>query len=282
MTGLSGSGSTGTDSGITVRRSLGRRLRALREAAGLTPADAPTVGSRQKIMRLEKAKSPFKSPDVRELCRIYGVGKEETDELAALAERTREDRIWDDYTDLLPGEFGTLVELEGVARTISAYQPDVMPGLLQTPDYARAVFEASSPPLSKVDIDRLVAVRIKRQEAILGGHSGAQIRAVLNEAVLARRVGGPDVAEAQLRHVRELAEGNRVSVRVLTWDAGAHPSMQGSFYLLEFADPVEPNVAYVESHAGARIMAKSAEFAHYSEIFTSLTKRSVSLKEYAP
>jgi transcriptional regulator with XRE-family HTH domain len=219
----------GPDSGITLRRSLGRRLKALRLAARKTYADVGEtgVGSRQKIMRIEKGEGPFKPPDIREMCVLYGVSAEETNELVAMAHRTKEERIWDDYTDLLPGSFGMLVDLETAADQISMYQPDVMPGLLQTSDYARAVFEAVRPRLSSEDIERLVTVRTQRQHGVFSGLVKAKIHAVLNEAILARRVGGPAVAEAQLAHVRDLAASGSVDVHVLTYDSAAHASMRG-------------------------------------------------------
>jgi transcriptional regulator with XRE-family HTH domain len=272
----------GPDHAVTLRRSLGRRLRALRDESGKTYADVVHVGSRQKIMRIEKGEGPFKAPDIRELCRLYGTSAAETEELAGLALRTKEERIWDDYTDLLPGSFGTLVDLEVTANKICTYQPDVMPGLLQTPDYARAVFDASSPPLSREDVERMVLVRTQRQQGVFGGRAQARIHAVLNEAVLARRVGGPEVAAAQLKHVRDLNATDRVNIRVLTYDSGAHASMRGSFTLLEFADPSEPSVVYVESPAGARLIEKPAQFASHREVFTSLTEQSIPLEEYAP
>lgn len=244
--------------------------------------DMPQVGKRLKIGRLEKGTGVYKSLEIRELCRLYGVSSEETEELAALAERAMEERIWDDYTDLLPGEFGTLVDLEGIADEISTYQPDVMPGLLQTPDYARAVFQAVSPPVTPEDMDRLVMVRTARQRRIFDNPTGAQFHAVLNEAVLARKVGGHEVSAAQLQHIRALTGTNRVNVRVLTYDSGAHASMRGSFSLLAFRDPQEPDAAYVESPAGARLLNKPHQVMVYREIFKSLTKQSIPLKEYNP
>ena len=282
MTGLNGAEEAGPGSAVTLRRSLGRRLRALREGAGMGLNDMPTVGKRLKIWRLEKGEGVYRSAEIRELCRLYGVSGAEKEELASLADRTIEERIWDDYTDLLPGSFGTLVDLEQTANRIDAYEPDVMPGLLQTADYARAVFEASSPPVPPPDVERLVVVRTQRQQGVFAGRAGARIHAVLNEAVLARKVGGRDVARAQLEHVRALDATAQVDVRVLTWEAGAHPAMRGSFSLLEFADPSEPTVAYVESPAGARIIDKPGQVAVYRGQFSALTKKSIPIKEYLP
>jgi hypothetical protein len=249
-------------------------------AAGKGYADVKSVGSRPKIERLEDGRGPYKSPDVRELCRLYGVSAHETNELAELAERTKQERVWDDYTDLLPGTFGTYVDLESAANRISTWQPDAVPGLLQIPDYARAVFRAVRPRVREDDIERLVAVRVARQQAVFKGTSNARIQAILNEAVLARQVGGSEVAAVQLERLRELAGTRRVDVRVLTFAAGAHAGMVGAFTLMEFADPEEPKVAYVESPAGARLIDRPTHFANMREAFDSLAQQSIPLKEY--
>jgi hypothetical protein len=281
MTGIERTpGESGADSSVTLRRSLGRRLKALREATGRGMADMPTVGSRTKIARLEDGRGPYSPPDVRELCRLYGVGVDETEELAALALRTREVRTWDDYTDLAPGSFGTYVDLESRASQISTYQPDAVPGLLQTPEYARAVFRAVRP--RRDDVERLVAVRLRRQKDVLSTAARTRICAVLNEAVLARRVGGSRVAADQMRHVRELDGTKQVDVRILTYEAGAHPAMSGSFTLMEFASKQERGVAYVESPIGSRLLDREDQLAVYREVFAELVQLSTPFKEYAP
>ena len=230
---------------------------------------------------MEKGEGTYRSLEIRELCRVYGVSAAETEELAGLCERLPEERIWDDYTDLLPGAFGTLVDLEGIAEKIRTYNPSVMPGLLQTLDYARAVFQAASPPLPFEEVERLIMVRKQRQRSVFEGWAGTAIYAVLDEGVLARKVGGEEVMAGQLEHLHDLINSGRVSVRVLTNAAGAHPGMHGSFSVLEFANPEEPNVAYVESRAGARLLNKPAQYASYRDVFGSLTKLSIPLEEYA-
>ncbi len=270
----------GSDLTVTLRRSLGRRLTAIRTARKLKTTDLPTVGSRNKIGRLENGEGPFRPADIREFCRICGVDRDETEQLVELAARTKETRIWDDYSDLLPGSFGTLVDLEVAADRISTWEPDVMPGLLQTLDYARAVFHATRPPISEEQVERLAAVRAQRQNGVLSGPRKTQISAVLNEAVLAREVGGPEVTAQQINHLRRLNEGARMQIRVLTFKSGAHAAMRGSFSILQFPDPEEPTVAYVEGPAGARLVNRPGHVAEYLEQLDSLIEQSIPLEEY--
>jgi transcriptional regulator with XRE-family HTH domain len=267
----------------TVRHSLARRLRALREAAGVTKEDVKVRGiaSHQKLTRIENGEGPYKPADVRELCVFYRVSPEETEELHAQASALHQGRGFDELrTDLFPPVFGTLVDLESTAERISTYEPDAMPGLLQTADYARAVYQAWRPRHTDEKIERFVAVRLRRQRTVLGGSNPVRICAVLNEAVLARQVGGPQVAAAQLEHVRNLSTDEKVDVRVLTYAAGAHAAMRGSFSLLEFADTKQPSVVYVESSASAKLLTKADLFEQYRTVFESLTEQSISVKEY--
>ena len=270
----------GPDLTVTVRRSLGRRLAAIRTAKRLKNTDLPTVGSRQKIARLESGQGPFRPGDIRELCHVCGVGAEETEQLVELARRSSETRLWDDYSDLLPGSFGTLVDLESVAARFSIYEPEVVPGLLQTPEYARAIVNATRPRVDEREAERYVAVRQERQRQVFGRPRRARIVAILSEAVLAYRVGGPDVATAQGRYLREVDEAGQVEIRVITFASGAHASMRGAVTLLEFDDPEEPTVAYLESRGGSRIVNRPAQVAEHVEVFESLLEQSVPLKEH--
>ena len=259
------------------------RLGELRREADLTQEEVAErlLSSAAKISRLENNERAPQLADIRELARLYELSDADTAELLDLARAARERAWWQSFA-ALSSPAKTYLGLEAAASSVRAVDLLQIHGLLQTPDYARAVFDASSPPLSSEDVERMVLVRTQRQQGVFSGRAEARIHAVLNEAVLARRVGGPEVAAAQLKHVRDLNATDRVNIRVLTYDSGAHASMRGSFTLLEFADPDEPSVVYVESPAGARLIEKPAQFESHREVFKSLTEQSIPLEEYAP
>lgn len=242
----------------------------------------PEVGKRDKITRIEKGDGPYKPLDVRELCRIYRVSAEETEELVSLARAIHEGGSFEENTDLIPPVFGTFVDLEMLANRLLMYQPDAMPGLFQLPDYARAVFEAQRPLLGDERVERCVSIRLDRQKAVLYGPANVQIRAVLNETVLTRQVGGPKVAAAQMMHLRDLCKTSRVDVRVLTLSSGAHAAMRGSFTVLRFNDADEPDSVYVESAWAAQILNKPDQVQTFQQIFDALTEQSIPIGEFAP
>jgi hypothetical protein len=267
------------DSGAAARRVLSRRLAAMRARVGMSYDDVAKVGGRRKIERIEDGRGPWKIADIWALCKIYGASSEETDQLAELAEQIRQNKdIWDDYGDLLPGSFGMLVGLEPLASQILTWDALVVPGLLQTPATARAIFQASIPVVGRESIERLVAVRLRRQMAI--AHGQASILSILDEGVLHRPIGGRQVAAEQLEHLRRQAEEPSVDIRVLPYAVGAHAALRGGFILLRFEQADEPDVTYVEGAAGARLFTKPSQVEEHARVFSSLVEQSVPIKEY--
>lgn len=267
-----------------VRRQLGRRLRRLRDAAGKTPADVETAKlvSGAKLWRIETGKTPVKVPDVRALCWLYGADEKTTDALAALAVGTTGNGWWEDYNDVVPEWFKLYVDLEAAADEIRRYDGQVVPGLFQTADYARAVYRAARPGDGAAAIERHVRLRLDRQRKVLGRTPPARIVAVLDEAVLVRAVGGPAVLAEQTAHLRGLDRHDHVEIRVLTAGSGAHAAMLGAFVLLDFADPDDPPVAYLEAEVGARYLEEPAQLDTYRRICDLIYQQAVPLKEHAP
>jgi transcriptional regulator with XRE-family HTH domain len=271
-------------SGSTVvRRQLGRRLRRLREAAGKTERDVETAKllSRTKLWRIESGKTPVKVPDVRALCWLYGADSPTTDALAALAIGTTDQGWWEDYGDAVPDWFGLYIGLEAAASEVRIYEPELVHGLFQTADYARAVYRAAQPDDADDAIQRQVELRMGRQQ-LLQRRPPLRVVAVFNAGVLARQTGGPQVMTEQIKRLHELAEREQVDIRVLPWEAGAHAAMLGSFALLDFDDPDDPTVVYLESHVGARYLEKPAEVDDYRRIFGLINKQAVPIEEYSP
>jgi transcriptional regulator with XRE-family HTH domain len=272
-----------TVSGTTVvRRQLGRRLRRLREVAGKTIDDveAAKVASASKVWRIESGRSPVKIGDIRALCWLYKADEQTTDALAALAAGTNVQDWWEDYGDVMNPGVGLYIGLEEAAHELHDYEAELVPGLFQTADYTRAVNRAERPEWPESVIDRRVAFRMERQRIVLGQANPLRMAAVLNEAVLLRRVGGPEVMAAQLVRLRELTRAEHLDIRVLPYAVGAHAAMSGSFIILDFADSDDPTVVYADTFTGARYMEQAEQIAEYRRVFDLIYKQTISFEEY--
>jgi transcriptional regulator with XRE-family HTH domain len=265
-----------------VRRQLGRHLRRLRLAAGKTHADAETagMGHRSTLWRIEAGRAKVRPSTVRALCWLYDADDATSDALYAMACRAEQPGWWEEYRGDLPTWFTLYVELEAAARRISTYQPSVVDGLLQTPDYAQAVFAAGYPRLTADDVERQVAIRVQRQQQLLTREDPVRLSVVLCESVLQRAVGGPGVLAAQREHLRTLNERGTVDLRVLTFAAGAHPAVRGQFTVLDLDGDADPDVVYFESLQGGRYLETSSDLALYRGIFAELRERATPLEEY--
>lgn len=264
-----------------VRRQLGRKLRRLREEAGKTHLDVETaqIASVSKIYRIESGRSAVKPGDVWALARLYNLSNSVTDALVKLAQGTREEGWWEEYSGAVPDWLGLYAGLESNADHIQTFHPELVHGLLQTADYARAVIRADERLTDDV-VEQRLAFRLERQRVLFDQPEPAQISAVLGAGALALRVGSGDVMEAQVQHLRALNAGQQVSVRILPWSAGAHPSMKGAFTVLAFNDPDDPALVYVESHTAARYLEQTEQLAEYRRIFGLLSVKAIPIEEY--
>ncbi len=265
-----------------VRRQLGRRLRRLREVAGKTERDLEEANllSRAKLWRIESGRTPVKVPDVRALCWLYGVDEATTEALVALAVGTNEQGWQEDYGDVMPGWFSLYLGLEATATQLYTYSAELIHGLLQTPDYVRALYQAGNPDSDQEAIHRQIKLRQERQHVLTSREPPLRLTAVLNGAVLARLVGGTDVMAEQTRRLKELNELDHVEIRVLPWAVGAHAAMVSPFTILDFDAPDDPAVVYLESQTGAQYLEKSEELAEYRRIFDSVKVKSVPIEEF--
>lgn len=268
-----------------VRRQLGRRLRQLREAAGMSVDEVVAeryLGiSRAKLYKLEAGKHAAKPQDITVLCGRYGAAAEEISTLQALALATQEASWWHVYgDDAVPEWFSLYMELEPTASSIQTYEAELVPGLLQTDDYARAIYRAFQPDAQDGEIERRVAVRMERQAMVDPARS--RLHAVINEAALLRRVGGPEVMAAQLAKLRKAADRPEITIDVLPLSAGAHAAMNGSFAIVDFENPDEdPSMVYVETASSAAYLQKPADLDRYRAIFTMILNSVIPLQEYS-
>lgn len=239
---------------VLVRRQLGRHLRRLRVAAGKTHGDAETagMGHRSTLWRIEAGRAKARPATVRALCWLYDADDATSDTLYSMARQAERPGWWEEYRDDLPTWFTLYVELEAQACAISTYQPTVVDGLLQTSDYARAVFAAGHPSPPPDEVERQIRIRLERQRQVLDRPDPLRLSVVLCESVLRRAVGGSAVLAAQCDHLRELNRRDSVDIRVLTFATGAHPAVRGHFTVLDLDSDADPDVVYLESLHGGR------------------------------
>ena len=233
----------------TARRMLvGARLKRLREAKGISREAAGFTirASGSKMSRLELGKVSFKERDVADLLVLYGVGDpNERDEIREMARQASRPGWWRAYEDVLPTWFDNYVGLEETAVAIRTYEIQFVPGLLQTPAYARAVIESGLPTPQPHEVDRAIALRMARQR-LLERANPPHLWAVIDEAALRRPVGTAATGKAQLAHLLDLTVRTRITLQILPLSAGAHAVAGGAFTLLRFGDLDLPDIAYLE------------------------------------
>jgi len=250
-----------------LRMILGRQLQALREKAGLTYQEAAEViySSEWTVRRMERAEGGLKPLTVKALLVAYGVTDvREIDTFLALARDASRPGWWHSYTDVLPDWFKVAVGLEESASLIRAYQPQVVPGLLQTEAYVRAITAASFPSEKEDDSKRRVALRLARQD-LLNRPAPPEYWVVLEETVLRRPIGGRDVMRGQIERLIEMAARPNITVQVLPFSAGWHPAMYSMFNIFRFPDNAMPDVVYSEALTSAYYLNKPDETAKYTE-----------------
>jgi transcriptional regulator with XRE-family HTH domain len=254
------------------RRELGALLRALRNEKGLTIEQVADrlLCSPSKVRRMETGHGIATPRDIRDLCDLYDVTDEaERDRMMSLAREGKRQGWWQPYD--LP--YSTYVGLEAEATSIRAFQSSLVPGLLQTEEYARAVHDAAEPEslmteLTPDVVEQRVKARLRRQR-LLTEVNPLGFWAVLDEAVLHRVVGGPKTMEIQLGHIVELAGLQNVTVQIVSYSAGAHPAPGSMFNILTFSAAVA-DVVYVEGLAGWIYIERPEDVSRYSRVFSRL------------
>jgi hypothetical protein len=247
------------------RRRLGAELRRRREGAGITIdiVAEQLECSASKISRIETGHTTATPRDVRDMLGVYGVVGAEQEELIQISREARQKGWWHPYTAVLTGAY---VGLEQAARSIRAYEQQVVPGLLQTEEYAKAMIRAARPDITLEEVDRRVRVRLNRQ-SLLSQDDAIDLWVVLDEAVLSRPIGGDEVMRAQLERLVEAAGLPNVTLQLLPFEAGAHAGMDGTFAILDFPEPGDPDVVYAENATGGLFLEKSEELRKYIFIF---------------
>jgi transcriptional regulator with XRE-family HTH domain len=234
--------------GISIRqRRVSAQLRVLREKRGLSCKDVATAlgCSESKVSRMETGERGLYADDVAAILGFLCAPSELRHELVALV-RDGEERNWHEIHGKLRTTWKDLIRFEDDATAICNYEPMLIPGLAQIPDYSRAVIHGAEPGLAESDLETLVVARMTRQ-VILSRRKAPKVHLIIDEMVVRRQVGGIRIHQAQLRHLLILSERPNVTLQVVPFNVGAHPGLVGPFVILEFQS--EPTLAYVESHS---------------------------------
>jgi transcriptional regulator with XRE-family HTH domain len=258
-----------------MRMVLGRRLQDLRERAGLSyeEAGAALEVTHSTIRRMEKAEVSLKILYVDRLLRTYGVSDPgEIESFLALVREANQPGWWHRYRDVLPDWFSAHVSLEVEAALIRAYEPHYVHGLLQTPDYARAVLRAGLPHVSEAEINRLVDLRVERQ-SLLTRPDAPRFWGVMDETVF-RRANDPKVLRAQVDRLIEAAALPNVTLQVMPFAAGPHPAMYGPFCIFRFRFQELPDIVYSESLRGAVYIDDRDDVSMYLEALDRMCAQS--------
>jgi transcriptional regulator with XRE-family HTH domain len=264
------------------RRRLALELRRLREAARLTCEEVAEhlECSASKISRVETGRVSVSPRDVRDMLELYGVPEEQRDSLVQLSRDSRQKGWWHAYSDTIQPQFATYVGLESAASEIRVYEVNIIPGLLQTEDYARTIMRSGTMNGNEEDVERKVALRMARQPA-LTRDDPPMLWTVVDEAALRRRVGGTELMRAQLEHVLGLSSLKNVAMQVIPFGAGAHPAMGRPFVILVFPERVDPDVVYLEDLTSTLYLEDVDEVDRYNVFFNHLRATALSFEDSA-
>jgi transcriptional regulator with XRE-family HTH domain len=257
------------------RKLLGRQLRELREQAGIQQdVAAKHAGFKAaSISRMENGKQAITGRSVRLLCQCYDVGAPMSDMLIRQAEESNNKAWYSMYADTVPSWVESFLGLESEATEVWTYESELIPGLLQTPDYVRQL--AAQARMNGGDLQRSVELRIARQQR-LDGPNPPRLHAILNESVVRRPVG--DMAE-QIGHLLAMGDREKITIQVLPFKAGPHIAMTGAFTMLRFPDELAMNAVFLEHDHGATSAERPADIERYNAMFERLVEQALSPAE---
>ncbi|MGH3319508.1 MAG: helix-turn-helix domain-containing protein [Streptosporangiaceae bacterium] len=267
----------------TVRlRRLGAELRRMREAGGLTLDQAGELLERSpsSLSKIENGRVSIKPRDLRIILDGYALSDPEKREaLLGVARHGRKKGWWVSYSDLLLPAYKDLIALESDAATFRTFETVLVPGLLQTEDYARAVQWGARLATNHEEIDAFVNIRMSRQRVLTREKQPLQLWAILGEAVLLQQIGGRGVMRLQLEHLLEAAELPNVTLQAMPYMAGAHPGVNGPFVILGFPDYSDLDVVLLENLTSSVYLEREDEIALYGLVFDHLRAHAMSPAE---
>ncbi len=252
------------------RRRLGQELRRLRELKGMTAEEVADrlLVSQSKISRLENGRRSISQRDVRDLCGVYEVEDHRVvDSLMQMAKDSRQQGWWHAFGDV---PYSVYIGLETDAASLRVYDPQVVPGLLQTQAYAEALIHGALPEVAQADIEKRVKVRMRRQDRISSTEYPLRMWTVLDEAALRRVVGDKQIMIQQLERLIEVSRLPHVTVQVLPFKMGAHPGVSGQYAILEFPDAADSSVVYIEGVTSDLYLEKAQDVQLYTVMYEHL------------
>jgi transcriptional regulator with XRE-family HTH domain len=261
------------------RRRLGQELRRLRELKGMTAEEVAErlLVSQSKISRLENGRRSISQRDVRDLCGVYEVEDIRiVESLMQMAKDSRQQGWWHSFGDI---PYSVYIGLETDAASLRVYDPQVVPGLLQTRQYAEALIAGALPETPSADIDKRVQVRLRRQERINTAENPLRLWTVLDEAPLRRLVGNKSLMRDQLEHLVEQSQLPHVTVQVLPFEMGSHPGLNGQYAILEFPDATDSSVVYIEGVTSDLYLEKPNEVQKYSVMYEHLRAQALNVEQ---
>ncbi|MEU6476143.1 helix-turn-helix transcriptional regulator [Streptomyces sp. NPDC047017] len=261
------------------RRRLGQELRRLRELKGMTAEEVAErlLVSQSKISRLENGRRSISQRDVRDLCGVYEVEDHRVvDSLMQMAKDSRQQGWWHSFGDI---PYSVYIGLETDAASLRVYDPQVVPGLLQTRQYAEALIAGALPETAPADIEKRVKVRMRRQERISAAENPLRLWTVLDEAALRRAVGTGPLMREQLEHLIEQSRLPHVTVQVIPFEMGAHPGLNGQYAILEFPDAADSSVVYIEGVTSDLYLEKANDVQKYSVMYEHLRAQALNVEQ---
>lgn len=259
------------------RRRLGQELRRLRELKGMTAEEVAErlLVSQSKISRLENGRRSISQRDVRDLCGVYDVEDHRiVDSLMQMAKDSRQQGWWHAFGDI---PYSVYIGLETDAASLRVYEPQVVPGLLQTRQYAEALIAGALPESGTTDVEKRVSVRVRRQERLNDAEHPLRLWVVVDEAALRRLVGDKQLMREQLEHLVELSQLPHVTVQVLPFEMGAHPGINGQYAILEFPDTSDSSVVYIEGVTSDLYLEKANDVQKYSVMYEHLRAQALNV-----
>ncbi|MFD1660871.1 helix-turn-helix domain-containing protein [Streptomyces caeni] len=261
------------------RRRLGQELRRLRELKGMTAEEVAErlLVSQSKISRLENGRRSISQRDVRDLCGVYEVEDQRVvDSLMQMAKDSRQQGWWHAFGDI---PYSVYIGLETDAASLRVYESLIVPGLLQTRDYAQAVIEGMWPEATASEVDKRIQIRLKRQDRLTDPINPLRFWAVIDEALLRRVVGSRQIMHDQLEHLAQLSEMPHVTLQVLPYAVGAHPGMYGKFAILEFQDAMDASVVYLEGVTSDLYLEKPNDVQSYAVMYEHLRAQALNAEQ---